>query len=185
MAAVELDLRIEGIAQVIGAMGSFYKELSSPENRRRIANAAAPLVVAAIQGETPISERKHFRYRTPKLIGRLRAPKGFGKVVASYAPGNLQKSVINLADRRSKYKKIGNVIIGPIYSRTSKGENIGSSKRNADGYYAHMVLGSSEAFQQQIAIRGAKKVEGTAYTVMIVEANDIVNELKFKNGFAE
>lgn len=184
MAAIEVDLKMEGISQVVNAFGQFSKELSDPKSRRRIANAAAPLVVAAIQGEVPIGDKPHFRYKTSKLIGRLRAPKGMGNIIASYVPGNLQKSVQDLAQRRSRLKKIGIVIVGPVISGKT-GKSIGSNKRNADGYYAQMLLGSAAAWEAQIANRGAKKVEGTAYAVMIAEANEIVNELKAKHGFTE
>lgn len=183
MADVAIDLNISGITQVLDATGRFSKELAKPENRRRIALAASHLVTAAIQGETPISDRIHYRYKTPKISGKLRAPKGLGRKVASYVPGNLRKSTMDLSERRSKYKKFGIVIVGPLYSRKSRGNNIGSSKRNADGYYAHMVLGNSAAYQQKIAIAGARKVSSTAYAAMIQEGQDLINELKRKNGF--
>lgn len=81
---------------------------------------ASTLVLSAIKGRVPVSDRAHSRYSTPKVVGSLRAPKGSGRIVATYQPGNLQKSFRTLTFRRSKA-----VFVGPKLGGVN------------DGYYAH------------------------------------------------
>lgn len=95
------------------------------ERNAVLTEAAGPLR-AAIAGRAPQSDKPHRRYSTPKVAGKIRAPKGSGRIVATYQPGNLRKSIQTLRFRRSKA-----VFIGP---RTSRSEG-----RTPDGYYAHMV----------------------------------------------
>lgn len=85
---------------------------------------ASKILVSAMKGRAPSGIRTHKRYSTPKLVRGLRAPKGFGKVVATYKPGNLQRSFTSLKFRRSEA-----VFVGPAVG----------AKRTNDGYYAHMV----------------------------------------------
>lgn len=94
--------------------------------RNRVLTEAAGPLRSAIAGRAPQSDKPHKRYSTPKISGKLRAPKGSGVVVATYAPGNLRKSVQTLRFRRSKA-----VFIGPKVQR--------SGGKPPDGYYAHMV----------------------------------------------
>lgn len=72
------------------------------------------------------------RYNTKKLTGLLKAPNGYGSVVARYHKGNLERSIKPLALRRMKR----GIVIGPAASRSGKGEFKGS---RTDGWYAHMV----------------------------------------------
>lgn len=101
-------------------------EVPRRERDRVLTEAAGPLR-AAIAGRAPVSDAPHSRYSTPKISNRLRAPKGSGVIVATYQPGNLQKSVSTLRFRRSKA-----VFIGPKIDKSGGG-------RMPDGYYAHMV----------------------------------------------
>lgn len=94
--------------------------------RTGILNEAAGPLRAAIAGRAPESDKPHSRYSTPKIAGKLRAPKGMGVIKATYQPGNLRKSVQTLRFRRSKA-----VFIGPKVRR--------SAGQMPDGYYAHMV----------------------------------------------
>ena len=87
---------VEGIEDVSRGFKEILSKFSSPDTRRRIALAGAPNVVSSIQGVTPISKREHKRYNTPKLVNKLRAPKGLGRVAATYLPGNLKNAVMKI-----------------------------------------------------------------------------------------
>ena len=83
----------------------------------------ASLLASAIKARTPIGPKKHSRYkRITKKSKRM--PKGQGVIVATYRPGNLQKSFRILGLRRVRNAQI----VGPLLG----------GKRN-DGYYAHWV----------------------------------------------
>lgn len=75
-------------------------------------SAARPTLKAA-KREAPVSQAPHHRYSN-------------GKIVATYEPGNLRKSlgVITVKDRKN-----ASIIVAPR----------AGAKRKFDGYYAHMV----------------------------------------------
>lgn len=83
----------------------------------------ASLLASAIKARTPIGSKKHSRYKRITKSGK-RMPKGKGVVLATYKPGNLQKSFRVLGLRRAKAAQI----VGPLLG----GKRI-------DGYYAHFV----------------------------------------------
>jgi len=84
----------------------------------------ADLLASAIKARTPVSSKSHSRYRRKGKKG-TRARKGSGVIVATYRPGNLQKSFRSL----SKLRRIRlGVMVGPLLG----GKRI-------DGYYAHFV----------------------------------------------
>jgi hypothetical protein len=84
----------------------------------------ADFLAAAIKGRTPRSSKSHSRYIRRGKKG-TRARKGSGVIVATYRPGNLQKSFRSL----SKLRRIRlGAIVGPLLG----GKRI-------DGYYAHFV----------------------------------------------
>lgn len=99
---------------------------------------AAPILISAIQARAPQSEKPHFRYDTPKLAQRLRAPNGLGKIIATYMPGNLKRSFKTLVFRRS-----ASIHVGPKVDKQGSG-GVFSGNRT-DGYYAHwMEFGAPE-----------------------------------------
>jgi HK97 gp10 family phage protein len=99
---------------------------------------AAPILISAIQGRAPQSEAPHYRYSTPKLTNKLRAPNGSGRIVATYMPGNLKRSFKAFAFRRS-----ASIYVGAKLDKSgSKGVFSGG---RTDGYYAHwMEFGAPE-----------------------------------------
>lgn len=103
------------------------------KERKKIVRPASKILIAKAQSNISDSDKPHKRYSTPKLSDKLRAPKGMGKVVATYYPGNLRKSIQELRLRRTFA-----ILVGPrVNKRGSKGD-FGKGKR-VDGYYAHMV----------------------------------------------
>lgn len=100
---------------------------------------AAPILISAIQGRAPQSDAPHYRYKTPKIAGKLRAPNGMGKIHATYIPGNLKRSFKTLVFRKS-----ASVYVGPKLDKQGSGGTF--SGQRVDGYYAHwMEYGAPEA----------------------------------------
>lgn len=171
---------VEGIKETTQGFREILSRFSDPHTRRRIALAAAPLIVSSIQSISPKSKKEHKRYDTPKLVNKLRAPKGMGRVAATYLSGNLKNSVMDLAERRKKYTRASVVVIAPLYSR-SRAKVIGRGTR-VDGYYAHMVYGSAEAYEKKILIAGLRIASSGALSQMINEAERVLLEEKNKTG---
>jgi len=177
---MRIDVDVQGIQAVAAAFEHVSARFSNPDTRRQIAQAAVPIVVPAIQGATPMSKKEHKRYDTPKLVNRIRAPKGLGRVAATYLPGNLKAATIDLATRRRKFAKSSVVVIAPLYSR-SKAKIVGKGK-SVDAYYAHMVYGSAEAYQKKVLIAGLSLASSSALGAMINKAEKILADEKLKTG---
>lgn len=119
------------------------KDIPRRERNAALSEAAGPLR-AAIAGKAPQSDRPHKRYSTPKASQKIRTPRGSGKVVAVYQPGNLSRSIQTLRFRRSKA-----VFIGPKIDKTRSG-------RLPDGYYGHFVeFGTVQGQRAQHFVKAA------------------------------
>jgi hypothetical protein len=120
------------------------------DNRKAINDAGGSFMAEAIAQATPRGERVHYRYNTAKVNRGMRAPKGMGTVVATYQPGNLQKSMQVLKLNRAKTKTY-------VGARLAKGKatgNFGAGART-DGFYAHMVDGGTKHTSAQNYYRPA------------------------------
>ena len=111
-------------------------ELDLKTRRKVLRNAAKPMVESA-RSNAPVGERVHYRYGSSgKLASGIRAPKGKGKKIAKYVPGNLRNSIRVLTFRRDRSA----VYVGPkIAKRFSGFKTYGTNKTTVDAYYAHMV----------------------------------------------
>ena len=105
---------------------------------------AAKFLAAAVKGRTPVGTKAHKRY--PKLGGRKKAAKGSGKVLATYRPGNLRRSMQVLKFRRSAAAFVGAKL----------------GNKTADGYYAHMVERGTNTQNPQYYFKAAVSAAGTA-----------------------
>jgi len=114
------------------------------ENRQRVAALGGAFASAAAESAAPKSRKVHFRYNTAKLTKKIRAPKGSGKIVATYTPGNLGRSINVLKFNRAKSK----VFVGAKLARTTTGNFSG---RRVDGYYMHFTE------------KGTKKIQGSGW----------------------
>jgi len=107
-------------------MQRYLRAFQDSEKRKQILEYAAKPIIQAAQQKAPKGAAVHYRYAKQSR----RSPKGSGRIVATYHPGNLKGSVQILKKlRRSK-----NVYVGPV---VRKGKVFGKSI--SDGYYAHMV----------------------------------------------
>jgi HK97 gp10 family phage protein len=115
------------ITELISRLGKM-SEQAKRQTTRILSKAAAPLV-DEIQARAPVSDEDHYRYSTPKAAKSIRAPKGSGKKIATYTPGNLERSFNVLRFRRAKSA----VFVGATLDKTgSTGTFTG---KRTDGYY--------------------------------------------------
>lgn len=124
-----LEAEIDAAVKVLYKYGSTVKD-----NRQRIAGLGGAYMASATEAATPRGTKVHYRYATAKVVRGIRAPKGMGKKVATYYPGNLAASSQVLRFRRAKTK----VYVG---AKLAKGRASGSFGRGVrtDGYYLGMV----------------------------------------------
>lgn len=131
------------------------------ENKRKIISEGVGILTAEARRLTPKGTKIHYRYRTSKLASGLRAPNGLGNKIATYLIGNLRNSIVDITEIKKRYRKSGGGIVGPVYrKRALKSGQYGSTPKNADGYYAHMLFGSAKAFQQEVTGRALSNKRG-------------------------
>lgn len=179
---IELTLNKRDAQEFTREIREILGNFSKLEEKRRIAEAAAPIVIAAARRQAAISfknKKFHYSYDTPKLVRKFKAPNNEGRRVGTYAPGNLQRSIIDIASRRRKYKANNSkVIIGPYYKGrgplSGKARAIFNSLSKIDGYYAHMVYRSAKMFQSKIMIPALQSVKAQVVNEMKAEAQRIL-----------
>lgn len=108
------------------------RDFDRTDRKKILRRGAAPTVQAA-KRRTPTGTRAHKRYAG-------------GKVVATYKPGNLRKSIQVLALRKSPDVHVGPKVGG------KQGASVFGPSGPADGYYASMVYGSALGFARQVLI---------------------------------
>ena len=107
--------------QVDKIADTFKKLLDKFEvkERKKILRTAARPMLKEIKAQAPKSAKEHFRTKD-------------GTRVATYEPGNLQRSIVFLPFRKSN-----DIWIGP---KVKKGQSTGHFSGNkVDGYYAHWL----------------------------------------------
>lgn len=120
---IQLQKEIEALKRKLQRVGERPRAQSN-----RAFKEAARILISAIQGRAPESDKVHWRYET-----------GGGAIVAEYHPGNLKRSFKALVFRQSEA-----VFVGPKLDKGKKGGIYKGAK--VDGFYAHwMEFGAPEA----------------------------------------
>lgn len=126
------DITLTGLAELDKATARLLKSLDKNERKKILRKGAIPIREDA-RSLVPEANDYVYRYSTPKVFGKLRAPKGSGKIAATYVPGNLRKSIQTLSFRRSS-----DVFVGPRTTKSKSGV-FGRTTSTVDPYYAHMI----------------------------------------------
>ena len=106
--------------------------INKSKRKQLLGRAAAP-VRSELRKRTKVGRRVHKRYSN-------------GKLVATYYPGNLRKSMSVLR----KLKKSPDLFVGPDYGGRKGVTEYGGTGRPADGYYYAMWAGSKSAFISRV-----------------------------------
>lgn len=102
--------------------------------RKGVLIEAGMLLRNTIRSFVPISAEPVKRYEY-KGKGAKKSGRGKGKVVATYLPGNLMRSIQILDLERSRA-----IFVGPKTPRTKRGSTgTFGSERKTDGWYAHIM----------------------------------------------
>lgn len=148
--ALKIQDEIDDLVRKIYAISNNAKK----ESQAAFRIAAKPLI-AEIQARAPVSNEEHDRY-----LG--------GKVVATYKPGNLRRSIKALTFRRSSA-----VFVGP---KLNKGGSTGTFSGNrTDGYYAHWLEYGTINQMPQPFFRPAVQTAGPA--ALSIAAKEIKNSI--------
>ena len=178
---MEVSFQVTGTEATIAAMRSVLASVSGAENRLKIARAGVPFIQDAARASAPIFKGptgEHYLYDTPKLLKRLRAPNGQGRIKTIYQAGNTAVSIQDLSERRVKIAKSGVAVVGPLVRRSKAKGPLGTTEANADAAYAHFIYGSAKAFGQKVmqkalnaaSTQALNAMERTALRIMEAEA---------------
>lgn len=147
-------IQIEGKVEAINEISDFLKAIRNPEFRRKVAQIGSFPVVEAARKLAPESKAIHYRYSK-------------GQKVATFYPGNLRRSIMDITQRRkSLQRKTTNAIIGPyILSRGSAATGVFKGAR-VDPYYAQFIYGSAKAFGSKVMVRALIETRGQVLDLM-------------------
>jgi len=127
--------------------------------------AVQPGKIRTIKGKRVVSAI----YNTPKLVGKIRAPRGQGVVRSFILPGNLKRSVqvLNL-------KRTASTFIGPRVTRRTR-KYFGRSEKTASGFYAQMLFGSAIAFRKRVMESALSSTSSRVIRLISIKAKKIID----------
>lgn len=122
-------------------LGKVLKELETfgrdtRRDRKKIQRPPAEMLRGELEMAAPIGDKVHYRYSTPKVSKGRKAPKGMGRKVAEYHPGNLGDA-IKILPLKSQDTFVGARLEKGTDPQGKFGPGLGMDK--SDGYYLHMV----------------------------------------------
>lgn len=124
---------IEGLDDLKRELIELARWIEDEKVLKSIFRKGAKPFVEKAKANAPEADDDVLRYDTPKSFGLKKAPKGYGNVVAVYSPGNLKRSIREIAARRL----VRAIIIGP--KRAKRNPYGKFSGNRVDAFYAHFL----------------------------------------------
>lgn len=175
-------MEVIGLRETLKALDEIQERITDPKLRRRVMRKPAKIVVDAARRDLPIyrgrlASKGRPRYSTPKVIKSRRAAKGRGRVVATYFPGNLRKSI-----KRLNFRKTPREFIGPVLAKRGRTKGEFGRGTRVDGYYAQFLRGSRVAFRRAFMEPALRANAAKIVKVAERELDREVAKLKQKTG---
>lgn len=173
---VEISISSDEIAAAIKALYKYGDVVS--RNRQRIAALGGAFAAAAADDAAPRSKKPHMRYSTPKVTRSRRAPKGWGRVAATYTPGNLGNSIRVLTFSRDHTK----VWVGAKLAKGQSPKGAFGKGLRVDGYYLHMVeRGTKTAAKKPFFHASIQRAAPRVFRIMLNAWERITNQFAQQN----
>jgi len=147
-----------------------FGDIVSKRQRKAMLRKGAKIVREAARANIHDSDKPHYRYRTSKLSGSKRAPKGKGQIVATYYPGNLRDGI-----QIKSFRKSYDLFVGPVTRSAATASVFGvetaGQKSNVDAYYAHWVeFRNPESKSHGYMRRGVQSSKNIAIKQIVADA---------------
>jgi HK97 gp10 family phage protein len=163
------------VAAAIAKLQKLSKEFTPEIVKKEILEDAAVIMQNAAAEKAPRGGSVHRRYSTAKASKSIRAPRGSGRVVAIYYPGNLRGSIKILNFKRSK-----DVFVGAALNKRGSKGTFGQGR--FDGYYAHMVEFGTRNYAARPFMRPAvAQASGQVQKRIIDLVADKINDFNARN----
>ena len=147
-------LAIYNLAEAVVELDNLMTNVTVSK-RKEIAKSAEPIALAAYKNQVPISKKPHKYY-----------VKGEG-LVYNIMPGNLRRSIKIISDVKNLKRATSS--IGPLYQTQGKGATLGSDGKT-DGFYAHMIYGSTKAWVRKVKNKAERASQMAVIQKMSQEA---------------
>lgn len=157
-------LGIYNLAEAVVDLDNIMSKITQSE-RARVTKAAAPVVLSAYRNFVPQSTKEHRFYS--RGMDRASGPKYFIK------PGNLRRSIQDISDAK-RWRTLF-TSIGPLYKDAGVGVTLNSDAKT-DGFYAHMIFGSTKAWISKVRNKAEKASRMAAISKMSSEALKVAKE---------
>jgi len=115
-----------------------------------------------------------YTYKTPKVVGNKKAGKGYGRVSGKYGIGNIKSSIQVISKVKGYKAPIG--IVGPVINRKTSVPNPNEKRHN--GWYAHIIYGSSRAFGEKVTYKALRQSTGIVFTMISKGVDRYLSRIK-------
>lgn len=140
-----MSLRVVGLADAVIEFAELMEQCTVTE-RSRVIDSATPIALEIYKSLVPVSSKPHRISTNPFKNKKMEGWEKNDRASMWVQPGNLRKSIIDLSYKRA----VG--AIGPLYKRNTMNRGINSSE-GTNGFYAHMVFGSTRAWYNKIVVK--------------------------------
>tara|TARA_R110002051_G_scaffold103198_1_gene174955 strand:- start:18159 stop:18719 length:561 start_codon:yes stop_codon:yes gene_type:complete len=172
-----ITIELKGKGLFFDAMKGIVRGVNEPKDLvKEVIRPAAKIVAKVMRQKTPVLKSGVFNvYRTPKLSGKMKAPKGMGVIYAAIAAGTLKKSVGIFTTPASKKARALNV--GPRYKRGVW------KKPTKGGWFMHFVqFGTDSVAPQPFVLPALLASRSGAGNLMKKNMGKLLARVVTKNG---
>jgi len=145
-----MSLRVTGLADAVIEFAELMTQCTVTE-RTRVIESAIPIALNIYKSLVPVSKKPHYLRTNPWKSDKMKGWQKTDGASMLVQPGNLRKSIIDLSKNLKSYKKAVGAI-GPLYMRRTMKGTINSTE-GTNGFYAHMVYGSTKAWYNRIVVK--------------------------------
>jgi hypothetical protein len=145
-----MSLRVVGLADAVIEFAELMEQCTVKE-RSRVIDSATPIALQIYKSLVPVSSKPHRISTNPFGNKKMQGWAEDDRASMTVQPGNLRKSIIDLSKNLKSYRyAVG--AVGPLYKRGTMNKGINSSE-GTNGFYAHMVFGSTRAWYNKIVVQ--------------------------------
>ena len=145
-----MSLRVVGLADAVIEFAELMEQCTLTE-RSRVIDSATPIALEVYKSLVPVSSKAHRISTNPFKNKKMQGWEQNDRASMVVQPGNLRKSIIDLSKNLVSYKRAVGAI-GPLYKRNTMNRGTNSSE-GTNGFYAHMVYGSTRAWYNKIVVK--------------------------------
>jgi hypothetical protein len=145
-----MSLRVVGLADSVIEFADLMEQCTLTE-RSRVIDSATPIALEVYKSLVPVSSKPHRITTNPWKSKKMSGWEKTDSTSFMVQPGNLKKSIIDLSKNLVSYKRAVGAV-GPLYKRMTMNRGVNSSE-GTNGFYAHMVYGSTRAWYNKIVVK--------------------------------